>query len=243
MKHNLTLFLFIIASLSMGACSTKTDSSPNSFVPVVPSREEGITLAAFTEVVNKLEPQTNDRKIRISYHIVETLEGSVPGATKRNGDSLSEGETITDLVLESRNNSATDLKVVSGQASTSFSQHFTSGVSITIIDHLSYLNTRRDAVTREAQPGWNVFKENLKINPFDIWMVESGNRPANASVEGTFFAYTEDERTFDGNGYCQIMMIKEFTYIDGIYNKWDVAPQNYQGSFTAIAQATFEYLE
>ena len=253
MKRSLVFALLFIAGLSMSACSSNPSysinnsnsdgSSSSSFIPTVPSKEGGITIEAFTEEINKLEPQSNNRNIRVSYHIVETLEGSVPGATKRNGDLLPEGETITDLVLESRNNSANNLKIISGQANTSFSQHFTSGVSIGFSDHLSYLNTRRDAVTREAQPGWNVFKENLKINPFDMWMVESGNRPANADVEGTFFAYTEDERTFDRNGYCQTMMIKEFTYIDGIYNKWDVTPQNYQGSFTAIAQATFEYLE
>ena len=222
---------------------SSVEPSSSSFSPSVPSKEGGITLEAFTEEVNKLEPQTNNRKIRVAFHITETLEGSVPSAIKRNGDSLPEGETVTDLVLESRNNSASDLKVVSGQANTHFSQLFTSGFAIRITDHLSYMNTRREAVTNEAQQGWNVFKDCLRVNPFDMWMVESGNRPANAGVEGTYFAYTEDERTFNEDGYVQTIMIKDYTYIDGIYNKWDVTPQNYKGIFTAVAQGTFEYLE
>ena len=209
----------------------------------LPEREPGVSLETFEEEIQKLEPQTNDRKIRVSYHIVETLQGSAPNANYRNGEPLSEGETITDLVLESRNTSASDLKVISGQASTKFSQIFTAGIMIGIKNWLSYHKERRDAMEREAMPQWNVFKESLSINPFKMWMVESGTRPANAEVEGTYFAFNEYERTFDSTGYCQTLLYREYTYIDGTFSRWDTKPQYYKGTFDAVATATIEYLD
>ena len=209
----------------------------------LPEREPGVSLETFEEEIQKLEPQTNDRKIRVSYHIVETLQGSVPNANYRNGEPLSEGETITDLVLESRNTSASDLKIISGQASTKFSQNFTAGIMIGIKNWLSYHKERRDAMEREAMPQWNVFKESLSINPFKMWMVESGTRPANAEVEGTYFAFNEYERTFDSTGYCQTLLYREYTYIDGTFSRWDTKPQQYKGTFDAVATATIEYLD
>ena len=209
----------------------------------LPEREPGVSLETFEGEIQKLETQTNNRKIRVSYHVVETLQGSVPNATFRNGDSLPEGETITDLVLESRNNSSTDLKLISGRANTNYSQIFQSGISITIKDWLAYHKERRSAAEREAQAGWNIFNECLKTNPFEMWMVYAGNKPANSGVEGTFFSYNEYERTFNDTGYCQTLLYKEFTYIDGTFSRWDTEPKYYKGTFDAVATATIEYLD
>ena len=209
----------------------------------LPEREPGVSLETFEEEIQKLESQTNNRKIRISYHIVEALQGSVPSANYKNGNPLPEGETVTDLVLESRNGSSTSLKLISGQSTTSFTDTFTSGISITIKDWLSYHKERRSAAEREAQKGWNIFNECLKVNPFDMWMVYAGNKPANSSVEGTFFGYNEYERTFDENGYCQTLLFREYTYIDGRFSRWDTDPKYYKGTFDAVATATIEYLD
>lgn len=260
MKRSIVLALLFVLGLSIGACSSSgsasseqdpsssglssADSSSSYTPPIpMPSREGGITHEAFSAELNKLEPQTNNRKIRLSYHIVETLEGSAPNATTRNGTPLSEGQTVTDLVLESRNNSASDLKLVSGEASTWFSQNFTSGIIIGIKSWLSYHNERRSAAEREAQATWTIFDENLKANPFSMWMVCAGTKPANSGVEGTYFAYNEYERTFDENGYCQTILFRDFTYIDGTFSRWDTDHQYYKGTFDAVATATIEYLE
>lgn len=255
MKKNNIFAILLILSLGITACSNNESSfngesqassianTSSSASYSLPEREEGVSLETFTEEVNKLEPQTNSRKIRVSFHIVETLDGSVMNARDKNGDLLPQGETVTDLVLESINENASNVKIVSGQANTRFSRLFTTGFTIGLSNHLSYVNERRDAVNREAQPGWNVYRESLTLNPFNVWMVESGSRPANANVEGTFFAYTEDERAFDTNGYVRTMTIKEFTYIDGNYSKWDEGTNYYKGSFTAVAQGTYEYLD
>ena len=260
MKRNIAFALLFVLGLSIGACSSNGSASSeqdpsssglssadssSSFTPPVPmpSREGGITQEAFSAELEKLEPQTNNRKIRLSYHIVETLEGSTPNATTRNGAPLSEGQTVTDLVLESRNDSASDLKLISGEASTRFSQNFTSGIVIVIKSWLSYHNERRSAAEREAQATWTIFDENFKANPFSMWMVYAGTKPANSGVEGTYFAYNEYERTFDENGYCQTILFRDFTYIDGIYSRWDTDPQYYKGTFDAVATATIEYLE
>ena len=244
-------FLFVtsvlISACSQGKASFSSsqveDSSLISDTTSLPAREGGVSLEAFTEAIDALSPQTNNRRIRVTYHIVETLEGSVPNATYRRGGSLPEGETITDLVLESRNDSSTDLKVISDQPTTNFSGSLATGISITIKDWLSYHNERKNVATREAQPGWNIFNEDLKINPFKMWMVYAGNKPANSDVEGTFFSYNEYERTFDANGYCQTILFRDFTYIDGIFSRWDTEPQYYKGTFDAVATATIEYLD
>ena len=252
MKSKPVFPLLFIISVLISACSQGAtsfsdsfvkESSSSSYTPTLPTREGGVDLESFTETINALEPQTNNRKIRISYHVVETLEGSVPSATYRNGDPLPEGETITDLVLESRNNSSTDLKVVSGQLTTHFIDAFTSGVSITVKDWLSYHSERRNAAAREAQTGWNIFDENLKVSPFKMWMLYAGNKPANSSVEGTYFGYNEYERTFEANGYCQTIFFRDYTYIDGTFSRWDTSPQYYKGTFDAVATATIEYLD
>ena len=236
----------ITSSSISNSDSSAISSSTSSNATAIPSKEEGVTLETFTEAVNKLEEQTNNKKIRISYHIVETLEGSVPNATFRNRDSLPEGQTVTDLVLESRNNSAGDLKVITGQSTTSFSGNFTSGIYITINDWLSYHKEKRNNAAREAMPGWNIFHESLKVTPFNMWMVYAGNRPANASVEGTYLSYEEYERTFDQNGYCQTLLYREHTYIDGTYTANNISheePKQYKGTFDAVATATIEYLD
>lgn len=252
MKSKLIFSFLFVTSVLISACSqgatsfgdsSTEKSSSSSYTPTLPTREVGVDLEAFTETINALEPQTNNRKIRISYHIVETLDGSVPNATYRNGDPLTEGETITDLVLESRNNSSTDLKVIGGQSTTHFTEIFTAGISITIKDWLSYHSERRNAAAREAQMGWNIFDENLKVSPFKMWMVYAGNKPANSGVEGTYFGYNEYERTFDANGYCQTILFREYTYIDGTFSRWDTKPQYYKGTFDAVATATIEYLD
>ena len=252
MKSKLVFSLLFVTSVLISACSQGTtsfsdssvkESSSSSYTPALPTREGGVDLEAFTEAINALEPQTNDRKIRISYHIVEALEGSAPNATYRNGDFLPEGETITDLVLESRKNSSTDLKVISGQSTTHFTEIFTAGISITIKDWLSYHSERRNAAAREAQAGWNIFNEDLRVSPFKMWMVYAGNEPANSGVEGTYFGYNEFDRTFDTNGYCQTILFRDYTYIDGIFSRWDTSPQYYKGTFDAVATATIEYLD
>ena len=256
MKRNITFALLFILGLSIGACSGKgnlssaisssdmsNSSSASSSSYSVPKKEAGVSLETFSEEMNKLSPQSNNRKIRISYHIIETLEGSTQNATYRNGEPLPEGTIITDLVLESKDNSASSVKVVSGNYVTHFSTIFQTGINVTLSFWNSYRNERKTAVTNEAQPGWNTYSESVNINPFNVWWVESGNRPANAGVEGTFLAYTELERTFDNEGYCQTLRYKEFTYIDGIYSKYDINPQYFKGAYSAEASATIEYLD
>ena len=265
MKHFAKCSLLFIVSLSVVACSqvdsssTKQSKEPEPsfssessselssssiFSYSLPEKEQGVSLETFTEEINKLEAQTNNRKIRISYHIVETLVGSVPNATFRSGnDPLPEGETITDLVLESRNDSASDLKLISGEASTRFSQTFTSGIMIGIKNWLSYHKERRSAMEKESMQGWSTFKESLNINPFKMWMLEAGDKPANSGVEGNFYEYNEYERTFDENGYCQTLLFRDYTYIDGVYSRWDTDPKQYKGTFDAVATATIEYLD
>lgn len=253
MKRNITFIILLVLGLSIASCSTKdnysnaTSSSNNpsgSSDPYsLPEREAGVSLEAFTEDLNKLSPQTNNRKIRISYHITETLEGSTQNAIDNKSQPLSEGTITYDIVLESKQNNASSLSVISGNFLTKFSTIFQAGINVTLSFWNSYRNERKTAVTNESQPGWNVYNESVNVNPFKIWWVESGTRPANSEVEGTFFAYTEYERVFDDLGYCKTLYFKEFTYIDGVYKKWDAEPKYYKGNYSAEASATIEYLE
>ena len=265
MKRNILFALTFLATLSLAACahditssniestssaqntssveSTSSSASSSVFSSSFPSKDGGISLEDFETETKKLPATTESRKIRITYNTTITLEGSTFNATLRDGKPMTEGTLTNTFVLESRNNSASDLKLVSGQTRTNYERTCENGIAIGISNWLSYQKTRKAAIAREAQQGWNQFDDYYSLNPYRCWMMEGGYRPGNADVEGVYYSYNIIDRTFDENGYCTSIYIKEYTYIDGTLIVWDRDPTYYKGSLTNIIEGTIEYLE
>ena len=251
-RYIFTVLSFIIA-LSMSACSRNSVSNEStlsssseeptssSYVPVIPSKEEGVTLDAFTEKVNELS-SLSQRPFRITYQIVETVVGTYP-IYKRNGSELlEEGVYNTTLVIESSDGTQSKTKVIGDRPNTtSTADAFTSGTILDAKGWLSYHKQRRSFLD-SAQEGEG-FKETFYLDSFRMWMVIWGNRPANSSVEGTYFGYEEFERTHDLNGYCKTIYYRNYQYIDGVFSRWDTKPKEYHGSYDFLVNGTVEYLD
>ena len=228
-------------SSNSGTSESSESSSASTFNPSIPSRQEGVTLDAFTEEVNKLE-QSTQRPFRITYQFVETVVGTFP-IYKRNGsDLLEEGVYNSTLVLESSDGSQSKLKVVGERPNTTSSaDSFTSGTTLDAKGWLGYHGNRRRFLD-SAQEGEG-FEETFYLDAFRMWMVIWGNRPANSQVDGTYFGYEEFERTHDENGYCKTIYYRDYRYIDGVFSRWNTQPKEYHGSYDFLVQGTVEYLD
>ena len=136
MKRNILFALTFLATLSLSACahditssniestssveSTSSSATSSAFSSSFPSKDGGISLEDFETETKKLPATTESRKIRITYNTTITLEGSTFNATLRDGKPMTEGTLTNTFVVESRNNSASDLKLVSGETRTNY---------------------------------------------------------------------------------------------------------------------------
>ena len=249
MKSKIAFALLVALSISANACSQNETTSDNSnstssissFVPSVPSKEEGVSLEKFTEEVDKLG-QINERPFRMSFQITETVVGTYPICRRNSSDLLSEGVYNSTLVVESADGNLSKSKIVGERPNiTSTADEFIHGVQYTASGWLSYHANRRTFLN-SAQEGEG-FKEAFKLDSFRMWMVSWGNRLSNSTVEGTYFDYDEHERTHDEKGYCKTVYVKEYSYLDGTYSRYNAQPKEYHGSYEFVLNGTIEYLD
>ena len=221
--------------------STSSLSSISSYVPSIPSKEEGVTLDKFTEEVNKIG-QIPAKAFRMTFQITETVVGTYPIYKKNSTELLSEGVYNTTLVVESTDGNLSSSKVVGDRPNTTTrADDYARGVVYTVSGWLNYHAQRRSFL--DSALDGEGFKETFYIDSFRMWMVSWGNRPANLSLKGTYFAYDEHERTFDEKGYCKTVYVKEYEYLDGSISRYGSQYTEYHGSYELALNGTIEYLE
>ncbi len=220
---------------------SSTSSKTGTFSYNLPEKEKGLTLEAFENELNKLNPK-DARKVRYHYHSEEKLIGSYP-MTMDNGDRMNEGEYKTDIVTEPRtDNSDTSIQIISGTPTTKNQRLLTQYTSaITAKGWLAYHSQRRKFLD-SAQEGEG-FEERFYTGPLTTWMMSWGNRPANATMDGTYFSFHEYERIHDEQGYCVTFRWKEYYYINGTLITYNNGSKQYNGSYEWNMSCTFEYLD
>lgn len=253
MKSFAKLSVLAILSFSAIGCSNQISSnsgdvsanssslSSSSFVPSVPSKEEGVTLDKFTEEANKLDPQTV-RPFRMSFQITETVVGTYPIYRRNKNELLPEGVYNSTLVVESSDGELSHSKLVGDKPdTTNRSDDFAQGVIYNVTGWLNYHKQRRSFLNQALEG--EGFKETFYLDSFRMWMVSWGNRLANHSVKGTYFGYDEHERTHDEKGYCKTVYVKEYEYLDGSISRYGTSYTEYHGSYEFVLNGTIEYLD
>ena len=273
MKRNITFAVLFILGLSLSACSqsivpskssisdaessdplltTSSDagtdlssggSSSSMYSYPFEEKAQGLTLEQITDEINKINPQPEEkRKVRYTWHIVEKITGNYYKAML-DGSEMPEGETVGDFVSEPSDNLNTNIKLISGTPVTQMQQlyarQYTS--SVTPSGWLSYHSQRRQFLD-SAQEGEG-FEERFYTNPLTLWMRIWGRRPANAQMDGTYFAFEEFERVYNAAGYCTSLKIKEYTYMKGSLSSWNNPTRDYDGSYEYSLTCAIEYLE
>ena len=228
------------SEISSDVSSDTSIESSSAFSYSFPQKEQGMTLDEVTAIANELPAQEN-RKIRYTYHIYEKLVGTYPMTMAEGGD-MPEGEYTLDLVTETRtHNLNADLNVISGTPVTKMQKFYTTyTASITPKGWLSY-HTQRRSFLNSAQEGEG-FEERFYNNPLTLWMMVWGNRPANAQMDGTYFALDEYERVYNSEGYCVSVMLREFYYIKGTLSTYK-SSHYYDGTYEIITNCTLEYID
>ena len=253
MKSLTKLSILAILSFSAIGCANRassnsgdvsansSSSSSSSFVPSVPSKEEGMTLEAFTEEVNKLDQQTA-KPFRMTFQITETVVGTYPIYKRNSNELLTEGVYNSTLVVESTDGNLSNSKLVGERPSNSSrADEFINGVVYTVSGWLNYHAQRRSFLDSALEG--EGFKETFYRDSYRMWMVSWGNRLANHSVQGTYFGYDEHERTHDEKGYCKTVYVKEYEYLDGSISRYGTQYTEYHGSYDFVLNGTIEYLD
>lgn len=224
--------------------SSSGDSASSGFSYSFENKEEGLTLEQIKEEINKIDPQPEERvKVRYTWHIVEKITGNYY-KTMLDGSEMTEGEIVGDFVSEPRtNNLDSNVQLISGTPVTQmqrlYAQQYTS--SVTPSGWLGYHSQRRQFL-ESAQEGEG-FEERFYTNPLTLWMRIWGNRPANAQMDGVYFAYEEFERVYNAAGYCTSLKIKEYNYMKGTLSSWNNGSRYYDGSYEYSLTCAIEYLE
>ena len=224
--------------------SSSSESSNSVFSYPFENKASGLTLEQITGEINQIDPQPHEqRKVRYTWHVVEKVTGNYYKAML-DGSEMPEGETIGDFVSEPRtNNQDTNIQLISGTPVTQmqrlYAQQYSS--SVTPSGWLSYHSQRRKFL-ESAQEGEG-FEERFYINPLTLWMRIWGNRPANAQMDGVYFAYEEFERVYNAAGYCTSLKIKEYNYMKGTLSSWNNGSRYYDGSYEYSLTCAIEYLE
>ena len=208
------------------------------------NKEEGLTLEQIEEEINRIDPQPEEKKkVRYTWHIEEKITGNYY-KVMLDGSQMPEGETIGDFVSETRNdNLDANIQLISGAPVTQMQQYYARNYtsSVTPSGWLSY-HTQRRSFLKSAQEGEG-FEERFYTNPLTLWMRIWGRRPANAQMDGIYFGYEEFERTYNAQGYCTSLKIKEYTYMKGSLSSWNNPTRDYDGSYEYSLTCAIEYLE
>ena len=243
----LLISIFSLLGCSQGQNSSNTNASNTSenilstssktgtFSYDLPEKEKGLTLEAFENELNKLNPK-DARKVRYHYHSEEKLIGSYPMG------EMQEGEYKLDLVTEPvKDNTDTNIQIISGTPTTTnqkLLRNYTS--AITAKGWLEYHAQRRKFLDYAQES--EGFEERFYNGPLTTWMISWGNRPANATMDGTYFSLHEYERIHDEQGYCVTFRWKEYYYINGTLTTYNNGSKQYNGSYEWNMSCTFEYL-
>ena len=208
------------------------------------NKEEGLMLEQIEEEINRIDPQPEEKKkVRYTWHIEEKITGNYY-KVMLDGNQMPEGETIGDFVSETRNdNLDANIQLISGAPVTQMQQYYARNYtsSVTPSGWLSY-HTQRRSFLKSAQEGEG-FEERFYTNPLTLWMRIWGRRPANAQMDGIYFGYEEFERTYNAQGYCTSLIIKEYTYMKGSLSSWNNPTREYDGSYEYSLTCSIEYLE
>lgn len=221
-----------------------SSSGGSSFSYDFPKKEDGLTLEQINEEINKIKPAPEERKkVRYTWHIEEKLTGLYP-KMMLDDTQMPEGVIVGDFVSEPRNhNLDTNIKIISGTPVTQMQQYYARNYSssITPSGWLGYHSQRR-IFLNNAQEGEG-FEERFYTGPLTLWMRIWGRRPANAQMDGIYFAYEEFERTYNDSGYCTTFKVKEYTYVKGTMTSFMNGSVNYDGSYEYSLTCDIEYLE
>ena len=254
MKRQIITLLFALG-ISLSACSPNADSShdssqtgdsssSSSFSDDFPKKEAGLTLEQITEEINKIDPEPQEQiKVRYTWHIVEKITGNYY-KVMLDGSEMPEGEIVGDFVSETRkHNLDADIQLISGTPVTQMQQYYARNYtsSVTPSGWLTY-HAQRRSFLNSAQEGEG-FEEKFYINPLTLWMKIWGTRPANARMDGTYYAYEEFERVYNAAGYCTSLTIKEYTHIKGTLTSRNNGSRYYDGSYEYTLTCAIEYLD
>ena len=224
--------------------SSDVSSSESSFSYPFENKEAGLTLEQITNEINQIVPKPQEnRKVRYTWHIVEKITGDYYN-TMLDGSEMPEGEIVGDFVSEPKtNNHDTNIQLISGTPVTQMQQFYAKNYtsSVTPSGWLSYHSNRRQFLNN-AQEGEG-FEERFYTNPLTLWMRIWGRRPANANMDGIYFAYDEFERIYNAEGYCTSLKIKEYTYMQGTLSSWNNGSRYYDGSYEYTVTCGIEYLD
>ena len=224
--------------------SSSDNSSSSMFSYSFENKEAGLTLEQITGEINQIDPKPEEKKkVRYTWHIVEKITGNYY-KTMLDGSEMPEGEIVGDFVSQPKNNNQdTNIQLISGTPVTQmqrfYAQQYTS--SVTPSGWLGYHSQRRQFLD-SAQEGEG-FEERFYTNPLTLWMRIWGNRPANAQMDGIYFAYEEFERVYNAAGYCTSLKIKEYTYMKGSLSSWNNPTRDYDGSYEYSLTCAIEYLD
>ena len=222
---------------------SSSDNSSSGFSYSFPKKEQGLSLDEINAELDKMNPQPQEqRKVRYTYHVTEKLVGTYP-ASMTDGTQMKEGEYTLDMVTETRvHNLDTSIQVISGTPVTTNQRlYLTYTAAVTPKGWLSYHAQKRQFLN-SAQEGEG-FEERFYKDPLKLWMMSWGNRPANAQMDGTYFAYNEFERVYNTQGYCTTFMMKEFYYIKGTLTSFNNGSKYYDGTYEWVTNCTIEYLD
>ena len=269
MKRKIVTSLLFIIGISLSACSinessfnsqsngsessTTSDSSITSsssgsssldFSYSFEDKKSGLTLEQITNEINQIEPPPQEqKKVRYTWHIVEKITGNYY-KLMLDGSEMPEGEITGDFVSEpKKHNLDSSIQIISGTPVTQMQQYYARDYTsyVTPKGWLSYHEQRRGFL-KSAQEGEG-FEERFYTGPLTLWMRIWGRRPANASMDGIYFAYDEFERVYNEEGYCTSLKIKEYTYMQGTLGSWNTEPRYYNGSYEYTVTCGIEYLE
>ena len=235
----------VSSDVSSSDVSSSDVSSSSTFSYPFENKEQGLTLEEITDAINQINPKPQEnKKVRYTWHIVEKITGNYYKAML-DGSEMPEGETVGDFVSEPRTtNQDTNIKIISGTPVTQMQQFYANSYtsSVTPSGWLSYQKQRRDNSAKNAQEGEG-FDERFYTGPLTLWMRIWGRRPANARMDGIYFAYEEFERVYNEQGYCTSLKIKEYTYMQGTLSSWNNGSRYYDGSYEYSLTCGIEYLE
>ena len=214
--------------------------------PTYSSRPRGVSPDDLKEEAKNLSYASEATKVRITFTILETVTGSVP-KTNRQGQ-LPDGYRNESVIVIERTAGGGVVSDGPSFRTISFTNKetacdanvFESGTAVTLSGWLGYQGQRRGFLD-QAQEGEG-FVESLTRNPYKTWMYIYGVRPANSSVEGSYFGSEEYERTYDENGLCQTMFCEDVIKIKGTLKVWNREPQYYDGVYKMTVNGVVEYL-
>ena len=252
------LFLSLISVAGCGNANTSTSSGASSSSYPLPSLDDsGPAIQSGTKVsAETIQDKTFEEKtfasVRITYNIKETVTGEKPKSFYVDGTPTPDGTTVnTTVVIESKPYSRENqnFTLVSGATSplTNGINSFRNGQRIDIKGCIDYHKKQEKAANNPKNT--IDYKDAYYVEPYGAYSKSvshySGTEEniGNASLNGEYIILIEYDQQFNSDGYMTKQQYREVTYINGEITSYAPTRVNsYQGMYTMICEATFEYL-